>query len=100
MEKNGNGVFIKSIFWTLILASFAWTTAVLWCGSNRATAIETSSLSRDKDESTLRELLGKDITRIDTNQVATMKNVEKILSNQDSMVKTLTRLETKIEKIQ
>ena len=41
-----------------------------------------------------------DVIRIDTNQKEVIKKVDKILENQDGMVKLLVRLETKIEKIQ
>lgn len=99
-KGNGSSAFIRVIFWSLILTSFGWTTATFWVSSKKADAIEFCSIGRDADERKERELLTKDLVRVDTNQVAVLKNVEKILDNQASMVKTLTRLETKIERIQ
>ncbi len=86
---NGNGSFIKTIFWTLILASFGWTTITFWAMGTRASAIEESV-----------KIDTKEIVRIDTNQKEVIKKVDKILDNQEGMVKLLTRLETKIERIQ
>jgi hypothetical protein len=100
MAENGNGTFVRVIFWTLICTSFGWTATTFFIGNKKADAIEQCSIARDTDERKERELLTKDLVRVDTNQVAVLKNVEKILDNQANMVKTLTRLETKLEKIQ
>ena len=96
---NGNGAFVRVIFWTLICTSFGWTTATFLVANRKADAIEICSIGRDADERKERELLTKDLVRVDTNQVSVLKNVEKILENQSEMVKALTRLETKIEGI-
>ena len=44
-------------------------------------------------------VLDKETARLDINQKEVIKKVDKILDNQDIMVKTLTRLETKIERL-
>jgi len=100
MEKNGNSAFVRLMFWSLILTSFGWTTATFWVSNKQVNAVEQCSIGRDVDERKERELLGKDISRIDANQVITMKNVDKVLDNQNHITQLLTRLETKIEKIQ
>ena len=88
---NGNGAWVK---WALGIIVLALSTTVSYVVAN-----DSFSRSRDTVESEKRELLKNEIIRIDTNQVTVIKKVDKILDNQDSMVKTLTRLETKIEKL-
>ena len=65
MSENGN--YIRGIFWTLILASFAWGTTVLFINSTslsahckeaeaKTTEIKTEMISRD-------ELMLKEISK-------------------------------------
>jgi len=49
-EKNGN--VVRTIFWTLILASFGWTTAVLAINAQISTAVASEAkadLIREQD---------------------------------------------------
>ena len=102
MAENGNGAFIRVIFWSLILTSFGWTTATFIIGQKQVSAVEQCSVARDIDESKERGLLGRDISRIDANQKITMNNVGRVLNNQEklmALIPIVARLEKKIDEI-
>jgi len=44
-------------------------------------------------------VINNDVIRLDTNQKEVIKKVDKVLDNQETMTKTLIRLETKIERL-
>ena len=85
--------FLVGALWTVVIG------AIMFTGKN---VISNDQGSRDRDtaEACQRELVNREVIRLDANQVEVIKKVDKILDNQDSMVKLLTRLETKIERIQ
>ena len=95
--NNGNG----NRQWTIWVGGLLATTvlAILSTTINSVVANDKDSRARDVLESCQRELLKNETTRIDTNQKEVIKKVDKILDNQESIVKLLTRLETKIEKL-
>ena len=89
--------FTPTTITTLIIASIAIVgykfTLEATAETVKCQAVLISSLE-DKTTNT-----DKEIIRIDVNQKEIIKKVDKILDNQEAMVKLLTRLETKIEKL-
>ncbi len=100
-ERNGDLIkwLIRALYGLIILWLINLTTNLI--------CVDKDSRNRDTLEASQREYVGNEVTRINTNQVEVIKKVDRILDNQEKISdnqiiqgKILTRLETKIEKIQ
>jgi len=95
---NGNG-------WTKWLIGALWGVIILWSTSltSNLVAVDKDSRNRDDAEACQREYINREVVRIDTNQKEVIKKVDKILDNQEKLlvlIPIVSRLETKIERIQ
>ena len=95
MTNNQNGWILKT------LIGFLWFVLTISIIStiNAVVANDKDSRARDICEAEKRGELNREAIRLDTNQKEVIKKVDKVLDNQETMTKTLIRLETKIERL-
>ena len=96
MEKNGDLVkwLVRALYGIIILWLINLTTNLI--------CIDKDSRNRDDLEASQRMYLGNEVTRVDTNQKEVMKNVDKLLGNQErllNLIPAVARIEKKIDEI-